>query len=53
MDARNVGACLKDLGLTPELGHSMRGMINSQAALFHVLNERSIEAINITFMLCL
>ena len=53
VDARNVGTRLEDPGLTPELGHGMRGMINLWAVLFHVLDERSIEAINIIFILCL
>ena len=44
---------LRILGQRLELGYGVRGMINLRAALFHILDERSMEDINITFMLCL
>ena len=40
------------LGQRLELGHGVRGMINLWVALFYVLDERNMEDINITFMLC-
>ena len=47
------GLVLRISGWRLELGYSVRGMINLQATLFYVLDEGSMEDINITFMLCL
>ena len=47
------GLVSRILGRRLELGHGVKGMINSRAALFHVSDGGSMKDINITFILCL
>ena len=47
------GFVSRTLGRRLKLGHGVRRIINSRAALFHVSDEGSMEDINIIFILCL